>query len=104
MELTCDTFDPLEEAIHKRFLLALLEVPVVPQDLRDLASLPVRHGGLGAMNPTKEAPRNRATSKECTAHLKDAPLELCIFESDVHTACLEQGRIVGKKRKDEEYE
>eukprot|EP00957_Ditylum_brightwellii_P006568 497538-Ditylum_brightwellii.AAC.1 len=61
MELTGDTFDPLEEAIHKHLLPALFEVPKVPQDLRDLTALSLRHGGLGALNPTKEAPRNRAT-------------------------------------------
>eukprot|EP00957_Ditylum_brightwellii_P158694 12078444-Ditylum_brightwellii.AAC.1 len=44
MELTGDTFDPLEGAIHKRLLPALFEVPEVPQDHRDLAALPVRHG------------------------------------------------------------
>eukprot|EP00957_Ditylum_brightwellii_P099852 7608087-Ditylum_brightwellii.AAC.1 len=33
MELARDTFDPLEEAIHKRLLPALFEVPEVPQDL-----------------------------------------------------------------------
>eukprot|EP00957_Ditylum_brightwellii_P026825 2028291-Ditylum_brightwellii.AAC.1 len=67
-------------------------------------ALPVRHGGLGALNPTKETSRNRATSKKCTAHLKDTSFKYCIFESDVYTACLEQGRITGKKRKKEEYE
>eukprot|EP00957_Ditylum_brightwellii_P006743 512008-Ditylum_brightwellii.AAC.1 len=76
----------------------------MPQDLWDLAALPVRHGGLGALNPTKEAPRNRMTSKECTAHLKAVSLDLCIFESDAHITCLELGRIAGKKRKEEEYE
>eukprot|EP00957_Ditylum_brightwellii_P142278 10839284-Ditylum_brightwellii.AAC.1 len=104
MELTGNTFDPLEEAIHKRLLPALVKVPKVPQDLWDLVALQVRHGRLGALNLTKEAPRNRATPEECTAHLKDASLDLCVFESDAHTACLELGRIVGKKRKEEGYE
>eukprot|EP00957_Ditylum_brightwellii_P159193 12116396-Ditylum_brightwellii.AAC.1 len=104
MELTGNTFDPLEEAFHKCLLLALFKVPEMPQDLWDLTVLPVRHGRLGALNPTKEAPRNRATSEECTVHLKDASLNLCVFESDAHTACLELGRIAGKKRKEEDYE
>eukprot|EP00957_Ditylum_brightwellii_P043681 3311253-Ditylum_brightwellii.AAC.1 len=63
MELTSDTFDPLEEAIHKRLLQALFKVPEVSQDLLGLTVLPVRHGRLGALNPAKEAPRNRATSE-----------------------------------------
>eukprot|EP00957_Ditylum_brightwellii_P009879 745451-Ditylum_brightwellii.AAC.1 len=104
MELTGYTFDRLEEAIHKHLLLALFEVPVMLQDLQDLAALSVRHRGLGSLNPTKETPRNRATSEECTTHLKDTSLNFCIFESNAHTACLEQGRIAIKKRKDEEYE
>eukprot|EP00957_Ditylum_brightwellii_P030244 2289902-Ditylum_brightwellii.AAC.1 len=62
MELTGNTFDPLEEAIHKLLLPALFKVPKVPQDLWDLAALSVRHSRLGALNPAKEAPRNRATS------------------------------------------
>eukprot|EP00957_Ditylum_brightwellii_P181779 13847707-Ditylum_brightwellii.AAC.1 len=77
LELAGDTFDPLEEAIHMRLLPALSELPEAPQGLRDLAELPVRHSGLGALNPTKEAPRNRATFVECTAHLWDATLDLC---------------------------
>eukprot|EP00957_Ditylum_brightwellii_P124866 9518704-Ditylum_brightwellii.AAC.1 len=44
IELTGDTFNPLDEAIHKHLLPALFEVPEVPQDLQDLAALPVRHG------------------------------------------------------------
>eukprot|EP00957_Ditylum_brightwellii_P199007 15169775-Ditylum_brightwellii.AAC.1 len=63
MEMTGDTFDPLEEAIHKCLLAALFEVPKAPQDLQDLAAFPVRHGRLGALNPTKEAPRNRTKSE-----------------------------------------
>eukprot|EP00957_Ditylum_brightwellii_P141829 10805935-Ditylum_brightwellii.AAC.1 len=104
MELTSDTFDPLEEAIHKRLLPALFEVLEVPQDLRDVVALPVRHDKLGALNPTKEAPRNRATSVECRAHLRDATLDLCIFEFDAHTACLDLGRIAGKRGKKAAYE
>eukprot|EP00957_Ditylum_brightwellii_P091039 6931090-Ditylum_brightwellii.AAC.1 len=104
MELTGNTFDPLKEAIHKRLLPALFKVPEVPQDLRDLAALPVRHGGLGALNPTKEAPRNRVTSVKCTAHLRDATLDLCVFESNAHTACLDLGRIAGKRGKEAAYE
>eukprot|EP00957_Ditylum_brightwellii_P158016 12028263-Ditylum_brightwellii.AAC.1 len=34
----------------------------------------------------------------------EASLGMCIFETDMHVACLEQGRIDRKKRKEEEYE
>eukprot|EP00957_Ditylum_brightwellii_P034980 2651474-Ditylum_brightwellii.AAC.1 len=74
MELTGDAFDPLEETIHNRLLPALFDVPAIPQDLWDLVALPVRHGGLGALNPTKETPQNRTASKECTNHLLEASL------------------------------
>eukprot|EP00957_Ditylum_brightwellii_P122933 9373411-Ditylum_brightwellii.AAC.1 len=104
MELTRDVFNPLEEAIYEHLLPALFAVPAIPQDLCDLAALPVQHGRLGALNPTKEAPKNRSTSKECTNHLMEASLCLCIFEADIHATCFEQGRIAGKKRKEEEYE
>eukprot|EP00957_Ditylum_brightwellii_P033589 2545849-Ditylum_brightwellii.AAC.1 len=40
MELTRDVFNPLEEAIHECLLPVLFKVPVVPQDLWDLAVLP----------------------------------------------------------------
>eukprot|EP00957_Ditylum_brightwellii_P125816 9591346-Ditylum_brightwellii.AAC.1 len=76
MGLNRDIFDPLEEAIHECLLPALFNVLVVPQDLQDLAALPVRHSGLGALKPRKEAPRNRATSKECAEYLKEAFLGL----------------------------
>eukprot|EP00957_Ditylum_brightwellii_P156866 11939123-Ditylum_brightwellii.AAC.1 len=84
MELTRDVFNPLEEAIHSPLFPALFAVPQIPEDLCDLAALPVQHGGLGAPNPTEEAPRNRSASKECTNHLMEASL--------------------GEKRKEEEYE
>eukprot|EP00957_Ditylum_brightwellii_P132549 10108474-Ditylum_brightwellii.AAC.1 len=74
MELTGDVFDPLEEAIHDRLLPALFDVPVIPQDLWDLAALPLPHGRLGALKPTKETPQNRTVSKECTNHLMEASL------------------------------
>eukprot|EP00957_Ditylum_brightwellii_P123877 9442944-Ditylum_brightwellii.AAC.1 len=98
MELTRDVFDPLEEVTHERLLPALFVVPEIPSDLCNLAALPMQHGELGALNPSKEAPRNRATSKECTNHLMEASLGMCIFKADIHVTCLKQGRIAKKKR------
>eukprot|EP00957_Ditylum_brightwellii_P118848 9065036-Ditylum_brightwellii.AAC.1 len=74
MEVTGDVFDPLEEAIHDLLLPALFDVPVIPQDFQDLVALPVRYGGLGALNPTNETPQNRIASKECTNHHMEASL------------------------------
>eukprot|EP00957_Ditylum_brightwellii_P140206 10683467-Ditylum_brightwellii.AAC.1 len=34
----------------------------------------------------------------------EASLGMCIFEADMHDTCLEQGRLAGKKRKEEKYE
>ena len=90
MELIRDVFNPLEEAIYEHLLPALFAVPAIPQDLCDLAALPVQHGGLGALNPTKEASKNRSTSKECTNHLMEASLGMCIFKAGMHATCLEQ--------------
>eukprot|EP00957_Ditylum_brightwellii_P134640 10264401-Ditylum_brightwellii.AAC.1 len=102
MELAGDFFDPLKEAIHQHLLLALFDVHVIPEDLWDLMALPVQHGGVGALNPTKEAPQHRATSEACTHHLKETLIGLYIFEGDQHAACLKY--MDGKKRKEEEYE
>eukprot|EP00957_Ditylum_brightwellii_P101206 7712381-Ditylum_brightwellii.AAC.1 len=76
----------------------------MPQDLRDLVALPVRHSRLGALNLTKEAPRHRATLVECTAHLRKATLDLCIFETYTYTACLDLGCVTGKRGKEATYE
>eukprot|EP00957_Ditylum_brightwellii_P063925 4849788-Ditylum_brightwellii.AAC.1 len=104
MELTGDVFDPLEEAIHDCLFPALFKVPVVTTDLQDLVALTVWHGSLGALNPTKEAPRIRTTSKDCTSYLMEALLGLCIFEADMHATYLEQGGNDRGKGKEEEYE
>eukprot|EP00957_Ditylum_brightwellii_P152095 11580395-Ditylum_brightwellii.AAC.1 len=104
MELAGDVFNLLEEAIHQHFLPALFNVLMIPEDLRDLMALPVWQGGLGALNPTKEADPNRAISEACTRYLKEVSLGLCIFEGDQHLACLKHGRLDGKKRREEKYE
>eukprot|EP00957_Ditylum_brightwellii_P053231 4036483-Ditylum_brightwellii.AAC.2 len=87
MELTGDVFDPW----RRQFTSASSQ----PSS---------RRGGLGALNPTKEAPRTRATSVECTAHLRKATLDLCVFKTDAHTACLDIGCIAGEKGKEVAYE
>eukprot|EP00957_Ditylum_brightwellii_P044287 3360311-Ditylum_brightwellii.AAC.1 len=62
MELVGDVFDPLEKAVHQSLLLALFGVPAIPEDLWDLTALPLQHGGLGLLNPTKETSQNRGTN------------------------------------------
>eukprot|EP00957_Ditylum_brightwellii_P023946 1805748-Ditylum_brightwellii.AAC.1 len=51
-------FEPVEDAINKTLLLALFEARSIPEDLRDLSSLPAQLGGLGALHPCREAPDN----------------------------------------------
>eukprot|EP00957_Ditylum_brightwellii_P100254 7639781-Ditylum_brightwellii.AAC.1 len=41
---------------------------------------------------------------ECTAHLRDTTLNLRVFESNAHTACLDLRQIAGKRGKEAAYE
>ena len=66
---TADLFSPLEEALHQRFLPALLgRLPSGP-DERALLSLPPAAGGLGVINPALSAEKVFTDSQRITAPL-----------------------------------
>eukprot|EP00957_Ditylum_brightwellii_P139725 10648050-Ditylum_brightwellii.AAC.1 len=92
-------FVPLEDATNLNLLPALLEVPALPQDLLDLTLLPVSKGGLGALNPCREAALNKTTFLDSTSHLVEAILGQAEFKPDVHAATMEGRKLGAKTRK-----
>ena len=60
---------PLEEAIWHQFLLAVTGRHGITNLERDLLALPVRHGGLGVLVPTRNANNQFKACKEVTAPL-----------------------------------
>ena len=64
-----DLLCPLEEAIRHRFLTALTGKTALTDIERDLLALPVRLGGMGISNPTKQASQHHSTSIRVTAPL-----------------------------------
>eukprot|EP00957_Ditylum_brightwellii_P001658 128344-Ditylum_brightwellii.AAC.1 len=98
-------FDPLKDAISSKLLTELFEAKQMPQDLRDLTSLPVWHGGLSTLRPiSREAPFNQATSLTSTSHLVEAMMGWEEFKVNAHASAMEHGKLEGQKMKEEEYE
>ena len=64
-----DLFQPLEEAIHQSFIPALTGRPPCSKLTRDLLALPVRHGGMGLINPTDTSNLNFQASEKMTSPL-----------------------------------
>ena len=60
---------PLEDAIRHKFLPSLTGQSALSNETRDLLTLPVRHGGLGIINPTKNSRFYHQSSKSITAPL-----------------------------------
>eukprot|EP00957_Ditylum_brightwellii_P024023 1811459-Ditylum_brightwellii.AAC.1 len=90
-------FAPLENAINRNLLPALLKVPALPQDLLDLTSLLVSEEGLGVLNPCCEAALNRTTSLDSTSHLVEAILGRTEFKPDIHAGTME-GKKLGARQ------
>lgn len=64
-----DLLGPLEDALRHRFLTALTGRTAICDSERDLMALPVRLGGMGICNPTKQAIYQHSTSEQITAPL-----------------------------------
>ena len=60
---------PLESAIQSQFIPALTGQPPPGDLVREMLALPVRHGGLGLMNPIASAKEQRNSSKLICAPL-----------------------------------
>ena len=78
-----DLFQPLEDIIRKHFLPTLTGQNTFSDSIRDLTALPPRLGGLGIMNPVKQAELQYHTSCRVTAPLVKhiiAPEQfVCVF-------------------------
>ena len=64
-------FQPLEEAIRRRFLVCLTGQNHLSDAVRDLMALPSRLGRLGITNPVKETTKQHVTSQRVTGPLID---------------------------------
>ncbi len=66
---------PLKDAIRHKFLPSLTGQSALSDEVRELMSLPVRHGGLDVINPTKNNSHQYQSSKLITAPLVSLILE-----------------------------
>ena len=66
---------PLEHALHKTFLPALLQEDSISNDFRQQLALPVKQGGIGIPNPVTTANGRYSDSVTCTRKLTQSLLE-----------------------------
>ena len=86
-------FEPLEEKIRTTFLPALTGQDTCNGDVRDLLALPVRLGGLGIVNPSKQATLHQNASEKITTPLTD----LILAQSQEYTPQVKAEQIRAKK-------
>ena len=70
-----DQLQPFEDAIRHKFLPSLTGQTELSDETRDLMALPVRLGGLGIINPTKNNTSHHQSSENITAPLVSLILE-----------------------------
>ena len=68
-----DQLQPLEDVIRHKFLSSLTGQTELSNETRDLMALPVKLGGLGIINPTKNNTSHQQFSKNITAPLVSHP-------------------------------
>lgn len=92
-----DQLQPLENAIRHKFLPSLTGQNAMNEENRDLMALPVRHGGLGIINPTKNNKSHHKSSTNITAPL----VSLILDQSHTYhlEAKVEQFKAAMKERK-----
>ena len=83
-----DLLQPLEDAIRQQFLPSLTGQVAFGDAARDLMALPVRLGGLGVINPSRQSTAHNNMSKKITA-----PLVALI---------LQQSHVLSPETKDEQ--
>ena len=92
-------FDPLERAIRKYFLPALIGIPAaeIDPDFRDLLTHSVKLGGIAVRNPTDTPSHNIKTFMATTKHLVDSLVDGTPFNPNAHrrtaSAAGKAGRI-----------
>ena len=64
-----DHLQPLEDAIRQKFLPSLTGLNAPSDEMRELMALPVRHGGLGIINPCQNNQIQHQSSERITAPL-----------------------------------
>ena len=70
-DVPASTYEPLEKAIEKEVFPSIFRWQPTPVE-RDIASLPVRKGGLGIINPTHKAASNFEVARKATCKLVEA--------------------------------
>ena len=64
-----DLLQPLEDAIRHKFIPSLTGQSALNCETRELMALPIRHGGLGIINPTRNNSYHHKSSQSITAPL-----------------------------------
>ena len=70
IDLSSSIFQPLEDAIHHKFIPVLTGQMSCSLEVRELLSLPTRFGGLNIVNPVEIADSQLSASKAITTSLK----------------------------------
>jgi hypothetical protein len=96
-------FESLAETLSNKFIKELVSTEV-SEDERNLYALPVRQGGLGIPDPTKEAEAAHKTSKAATAHLTEAVKGCVVFDVGKHTSHMKDARSTARTEKDKRHE
>jgi hypothetical protein len=91
-------FDPLEKAIRGRFLPALLEVPSISAEMRQLMANGVKQAGLGIRNPVESADLFFGTSKDACEELVRSFFE-GEFNLAVHKSKVRQASTKARKKR-----
>jgi hypothetical protein len=97
---TAALFDPLEKAIRGRFLPALLEVPSISAEMRQLLAQGVKQAGLGIRNPVDCADQFFGVSKEACTELVRSMLE-GEFNLAIHRSKVKEASIKARKKRAE---
>ena len=90
---TEEFFKPLEEKIRTCFIPSLTGQPTCNNDVRDLLALPVRLGGLGITNPSKQSASHYCASESITGPLAN----LILQQSHSYPAETKAEQITGQK-------
>ncbi|KAL3768952.1 hypothetical protein ACHAWO_004062 [Cyclotella atomus] len=91
-------FDPLEKEIRANFLPALLEVPSISAEMRQLMAQGVKQAGLGIRNPVESADLFFGASKDACEELVRSMLE-GDFNLAVHKAKVSQALTKAREKR-----
>ena len=92
-------FAPLENALRKSFLPALLQEKDISPDMRKLIGLSVKSAGMSLPNPVETPHENHTTSTVCTSHLARAIRGQLSFNSTDHQTTMNEGKTAHQERR-----